>query len=104
MSRTFRKEQWMAKARRHTAWGASWRAELAGLEAKMDRAKDVGTIERIIARIDMIKKRDALLKGVMTRHVERATPDLLPDVLSALRYNVYRRWADLTGRDRKLSG
>ena len=67
-------QQWCAKAHRHQEWDASWRADMAALEAWIEGADDILALHELIARAAAIEKRIARLKRIMARHLERA-PD-----------------------------
>jgi hypothetical protein len=67
-------QQWRVKAHRHQAWDASWRADMAALEARIEGVDDILTLHEIITRAGAIEKRIARLKRIMARHLER-TPD-----------------------------
>jgi hypothetical protein len=72
---------WWAKARRHQAWDASWRAEMERMEAMIESTVDIQLLQRIIDRAGALEKRIRQLKLIMARHLERA-PDLLPGLRS----------------------
>jgi len=67
-------QQWCAKARRHLEWEASWHAEIAALEERIEGVNDILLLQEIIDRAVGIKKRMERLKRIMARHLER-----LPD-------------------------
>jgi hypothetical protein len=88
-ARVLTEAQWWAKARRHQKWWESWLAEMAALEATIDRLKDPQALQRIIDRAETIERRERLLKRIMARHFERAPAELLPELRLALRHQMH---------------
>jgi hypothetical protein len=77
-------EQWWAKTRRHQAWFAARRAELASIDATLDTLNDIEALQRIIERAATIEKRAEQLERIVARHHLERAPPLQSDVYRTL--------------------